>query len=81
MDEPLASQERPQLRTRETILRTPLTTDPDPAPILEHLELAIGKTVEQIVPTVTAVTGHLPDVPGMIRRPSTPRNNGKEDKK
>jgi uncharacterized membrane protein YheB (UPF0754 family) len=68
MDEPLASHERPQLQRRETILRTPLTTDPGPAPIMETLEHAIEKTVEQIVPTVVAVKGHLPDVPGIVRR-------------
>lgn len=52
LDEPLASQERPQLRKRETILRPVTEGDPDPTPILE--------TVEKIIP---AVVPKLPDVP------------------
>lgn len=67
MDEPLASEERPQLRKRETIVRKPLRTDPGPAPILESLEKVIGKTVEQIVPTSSAVKGQLRDIPGRVR--------------
>jgi len=56
-DEPLASQERPQFHRRETILRTPMENDPQPAPLYE--------TVEMIVPEIVI---HLPDVPELVRR-------------
>jgi len=83
MDEPLASKERPQLRKRATILRTPLTTDPGPDPIIESFEKVIGKTVEQIVPTgvVSTVAGQLAEVPGIVRRITLKRDDEDSTKK
>lgn len=65
LDEPLASQERLQLRKRETILRPVIEGDPEPAPILE--------TVERMIP---GVVPKLPDVPlpGLSRDISRVRN-------
>ena len=51
-DQPLASKERPQLRKRETILRTVGDDDPAPADIIETVVPAVVnevvKDVEQV---------------------------------
>ena len=76
-DSPSVSEERPTFRKRETVLRTPLPTDPNPTPILKTVEKALEDTV---VPTVRAVREQLPDVQGLIRRASTQRSGGNGDK-
>lgn len=70
LDEPLASQERPQLRRQETILRQVEMGDPAPVPIERFVPAVVNDTVEQIIHHPK-----LPEIPILHRS----RGNDKDD--